>query len=250
MPRALNRLRAGIHYRREAFDDGLRAAGFKVVSNLPKPEKGDILCIWNRYGRFAAEAKEFERRGATVLVAENGYLGKGWLGGEWFSLTAGHHGGAGRWPDGGPERWDSWGVELAPWRTGGTETVIFGQRGIGEPGVRSPGGWADATRHKYGGRIRPHPGTRPCVPLASDLKNARQALTWNSGAAVLALLMGIPVWCDYPKWIGAEAAKPLAKWPGEPKRDDEARLSVFRRMAWAQWTLDEIRTGEPIRRLL
>lgn len=249
MPRALNLLRASPHYRREAFDVGLRAAGFKIVSAIPDPRPGDLLVSWNLYAGAAEQAWNFRRHGATVLVVENGYLGKVWRGAEWFSLALDHHAGAGRWVDGGPARWDSWGVELAPWRTGGLETVILGQRGIGECGIASPHRWAEGVQRRIGGRIRQHPGQGPAVPLADDLRRAREVVTWHSGAALHALLMGIPVWCDFPQWIGAGAALPLSQYGAPAMRDDAARLAMFRRMAWAQWTLEEVRTGEPIARL-
>lgn len=253
MPRALNLLRANLHYRRESFDAGLRAAGFDVVQHLSDPCPGDALFIWNRYAGFDEQASAFERAGATVLVTENGWLGKHWRGGEWFALSVGHHAGAGWWRDADASRWDGWGVELQPWRRGGTETVILGQRGIGEPGVRSPDGWAEAVRARLGvGRVRPHPGNveAPAAALAADLAGAREVVTWHSGAALLALTWGIPVWCDFSRWIGAGAARPLSEWPGQPKRDDASRLAMFQRLAWSMWTLDEIRTGEPIRRLM
>lgn len=251
MPRALNLLRASLHYRREAFDAGLRTAGFDVVPVLENPGPGDLLLIWNRYGGYHDEACRFEACGGRVLVTENGYLGKTWRDGEWFALAEGHHSGAGTWRDHGPDRWDGWNVDLAPFRRSGHETVILGQRGIGEPGVRSPSNWAEAVlslcdRSRY--RIRQHPGTGAAKPIAEDLADARAVCTWSSGAALQALLLGIPVWYSFPNWIGARAG---ARWPQtgntEANRDDESRLHMFRRLAWSMWTLDEIRTGEPIR---
>jgi hypothetical protein len=252
MPRALNLLRSSLSYRRESFDKGLRAAGFDVVPSLPRPRFGDLLLTWNRYSGFDEQARLFERAGGVVLVAENGWLGKAWRSGEWFALSVGHHAGAGRWRVEGPERWDAWSVPLQPWRHGGRETVILAQRGIGEVGVRSPDRWAESARARIGcGRVRPHPSDRaPAVPLHEDLAAARDVVTWHSGAALLALMWGIPVWYDFPQWIGAGAARPLREWPGEPRRCDFSRLAMFRRLAWAMWTLDEIRTGEPIERLL
>lgn len=250
--RALNLLRRDIHYRREAFSEGLHAAGLRVVDVLPDPRPGDALMIWNRYGGYDDQAQQFERAGAAVLVVENGYLGKAWRGGEWFALSLGQHAGAGRWNPGGPERWNRWDVEIAPWRRGAGETLVFGQRGIGAPDVRCPDGWAEAAARACGGRLRPHPGKQtPSVSLTDDLAAAAQCVTWNSGAALQALLAGVPVWCGWPRWIAAGAARPLEQFGKvEPARDDGARLDAFRRLAWAMWTLDEIRGGEPIARLL
>lgn len=245
----MNLLRTSAHYRRECFDAGLKAAGFKLVPALADPQPGDLLVIWNRYGGGHEQAQVFERTGAGVLVVENGLLSKSWRGGEWFSLALNHCGGAGEFKPAGPERWDSWDVPLAPWREGGRDTVVFAQRGIGEPGIASPPAWAEGVQRRIGGRIRQHPGQGDAVPLTTDLAGAREVVTWHSAAALQALMLGVPVWYDCPSWIGAGAARPLSQWPGQPKRDDAARLEMFRRLAWCNWTLDEIKTGEPIARL-
>jgi len=247
--RALCLLPDGPNYRREQFLAGLAAAGFEVVSELGKPAAGDVLVIWNRGTWRDAEAGRFEAAGARVLVAENGYMGKVWRGQKWFSLALGHHAGAGQWRDGGPQRWDSWGAELAAWRAGGTEVVILAQRGIGEPGVASPPGWAEAVRRRIGGRIRNHPGKdAPAVSLEDDLRDARCVVTWHSGAAILALMLGVPVFHAFPRWIGAAAARPLAEFEQGPLMPD--RLPMFRRLAWAMWTDEEVRNGAAFQHLL
>lgn len=246
--RALNALADGPNYRREDFTAGLQAVGFEVVASLPQPKRGDALLVWNRHGAKDALAQHFEAAGARVLVAENGYLGKVWQGKKWFALALGHHSGAGEWPDGGPARWDSWGVEFAPWREG-REVVILGQRGIGEPGVASPPAWADHVQACIGGRIRQHPGASvPAVSLADDLRDARCVVTWNSAAALHALLMGVPVFYGFDRWIGASAARPLSEFSFWAPHGD--RLGTFRRLAWAMWTADEVRTGEAFEHLL
>lgn len=243
--RAVCRLRESIHYRRDAFCRGLAAAGFEVVERQQRPQPCDLLVVWNRYGAYAEDANRYEQAGARVLVVENGHLGKAWRGSDWYSLALGHHSGAGRWVDGGPGRWDGWGVELAPWVRRG-ETLILGQRGIGEPGIASPGLWAETVQRQIGGRIRPHPGKNPAlVSLERDLQGVGQVVTWHSGAALQALVLGVPVWHAFPQWIGAGAARPLSDWPNQ-NRDDAARLEMFRRLAWAQWELHEVETGEAI----
>lgn len=244
-------MRDGLHYRQSAFQHGMRVNGYEVRVHISDPRPGDVLVIWNRSFRGAEDAQHFERAGATVVVAENGYLGKGWRGGNWYSLALGHHAGVGSWPHGGPSRWDSFGVELAPWRTGGTETVIIGQRGIGEYGIKSPDGWAEGAQQRYGGRIRPHPGKHnKGGPLADDLVNARCVLTWASSAALQALALGVPVYYELPGWIGAGASRPLAEFDKEPLRDDAARLEMFRRMAWTMWQIDEIDNGTALAHVL
>ena len=237
-------------YRRERFVEGLRAAGFAVQDRIADPRPDDVLLIWNRYGPFHDEARRFERGGAAVLVAENQYLA-GWLPGKWHALAPGHHAGAGAVVDGGPQRWDALRLDLVPWRTNSSDVLILGQRSIGEDGIASPRGWAEATQRRIGGRIRPHPGKHPpAVPLAEDVGRASAVVTWASSAALIALALGVPVWFEMPRWIGAEAARPLAEFGAAPKRDDAARLAMFRRLIWAQWRVDEIEDGTAFRHLL
>lgn len=250
MPKALNLLRRSVHYRRDAFDRGLIRAGFLLVDRVDRPEPGDVVLCWNRYGGAAEQADHFERHGARVLVAENCPLGNDLHGGA-YSLARSHvalTGGA--LASGGPERWDSWGINLARYRSDDGETVILGQRGIGHPDVASPAQWAEQLRGRIGGRIRVHPGTGEAIPLADDLQRAGAVVTWSSAAALQAMALGVPVWHAHPKFIGAPAARPLAEWPGPGKRDEAARLEVFRRLAWAIWTLDEISSGEAVARVL
>lgn len=246
-------IRDALHYRRESFLLGLRCAGYEVVRGLAKPSPEDVLVIWQRYGFYHEEAKRFESRGARVLVVENGYLGKHWMNDEWLAMAEGHHAGAGRWKKLNNDRWDSLNVEMAPWRTGGTETVILAQRGIGEPGVAYPMNWAEniCARLKTG-RVRGHPGNKePEISLAEDLRKASSVVTWASSAALRALIMGIPVWYDFPRWIGARAALPVQQFGSrDPLRNDEQRLEVFRRLVWSQWRLSEIRNGFAFRTLL
>lgn len=248
MPRALNLFRDLPYYRKQCFSEGLAAAGFKVVDALSDPQPDDVLLIWNRYGTRHEVAKRFERAGAAVFVAENAYLPESLIGKGWYALARGHHAGAGRCPNGDAARWARFGVALEPWRSGGTEVVLLGQRGIGEPGVASPRGWDDTIRRKVGGRIRPHPGKyEPRVPLERDIADARCVVTWASSSALMALLWGIPVFHGFDRWIGAGAARPVGEFWREPRCDDDARLSVFHRVAAAQWHLDEIRRGEAFR---
>lgn len=223
-----NLLRPDLHYRRQAFDRGLQAAGFKQgnVKNC------DVLLIWNRYSQYETTADRVEARGGRVLVAENATWGNDFLGGKWFSIWPRYHNRADNIRDGGPDRWDELGVQLAGWRPEGGEIVGLMQRGIGPRGT--PQRWTPPGCT----RIRPHPGTKPCVPLEEDLKHASEVRTWGSGAAVKALMHGIRVKSYMPKWCG------------EQDNTDAGRLAMFRRLAWSQWTLAEIEQGVPFAWLL
>lgn len=249
--RALNLLRPGLHRRRDAFDAGLRAAGFALTEALSDPRAGDVLLIWNRYGGFNDQAEIFEAAGATVLVAENCPFGNEFQGGS-YSLARRHVAltGGEIVVAGGPERWDAWSVDLRPWRDTGGDIVVLEQRGIGHPTVRSPPGWADRARGITGGRIRRHPGNgTAAVPLREDLRRASGVVTWSSAAAVQALALGVPVWHEHPLFVARGACHPLSAWPCPPRRDDEARLLAMRRLAWGIWTIPEIESGEPLVRL-
>jgi hypothetical protein len=247
-------LREALHYRRDSFMRGLAAAGYDLVSSLDRPGPDDVLVIWNRYSAFETRAQQFECSRAHVIVAENGYLGKDWLGDAWYALAEHQHAGRGKWTVGGPERWDSLGVDLAPWRGDEGETVILGQRGIGSPSVASPATWTAEARRRYGGRVRPHPVLRnalgPVKTLEDDLKQARCVVTWASSAALVALTLGVPVFYGMPDWIGAGSSRPIAEYSFGPRRDDVARLEMFRRLAWAQWRMSEIVSGEAFTHLL
>jgi hypothetical protein len=198
------------------------------------PSSGDIIVTWNRICGGDSAARQFTARGLPVIVAENASWGNDFLGGHWYTLARDYHNRAGMFPVGDNERWDSLGVDFPAWRTEG-ETVLLAQRGLG---AGMPHGWADRIAAEHGARIRRHPGKRTGKPLAEDLAQCGKAITWGSGAAIKALMMGIPVQSYMPGWIG------------EQDNTDAGRLAMLRRLAWAQWTVAEIRMGEPFARLL
>lgn len=228
-------LRFTVPERRRVFTEGLRRIGYEVVDGLTRdPKHGDILVTWNRIHEGDTTARVFEQRGLPVLVTENATWGNRFAGKDWYTLCRTYHNVAGTFPIGDESRWDSLGVELQPWRTSG-EQVILASRGIGPAVYRMPLGWP--VRQK--GRLRPHPGrNQHARSLADDLANCDKVVTWGSGAAVLALTWGIRVESHQPRWIA------------EQENTEESRLEMFRRLAWAQWTLSEIESGEPLVRLL
>ena len=233
-------LKEGLHYRRDAFEAGLRANGFDVVRDIPNPEPGDCLMIWNRYGHGNNEAKRFEDAGARVIVAENGYMGKDWLGKTWYALSLGHHNGAGQTPHHGPARWRSFGFEIEPMRKRRGQVVLLPQRGIGEPGVAMPVGWVELTLSQFpGARVRKHPGKDDAGDLIKDCADAMCVVTWGSGAGIKCMAQGIPCISNWPGWLGKSGCG-----------FEDNRLAMFERLAWAMWTIEEISDGKAIETLL
>lgn len=253
-------------YRSEAFAAGLRAAGHQVLMRAPdRYDRDTLLLIWNRYGEWHELANRAEQAGGRVLVAENGYMGVGGVApkfavhpagpkpGDHYALAENWHNGGGRWPAGDGTRWAALGVEIRPWRTSGEHILICPNRSFGPPSRAMHVDWAErcaarlAKQTKRPVRIRAHPGNdKPKRDLSADLANAWAVVIWSSGAGVHALAAGIPVFCEAPFWVmkGAAAGGTVDE-PTLPER-----LPHLERMAWAQWTCEEIASGEPFRRLL
>ena len=263
-------------YRQDAFVAGLKSAGFDVRVGTPvEPRPDDILLIWNRYGDFAYQAQRFEKAGARVLVAENGYMGAGGTApkfdvtagpqaGHYYALALGHHNGRGVWPTGDGSRWAALGVPLKPWGHG-DYVLVCPNRSFGEPDRLMPSDWGELTVRALAKvtqrpvRLRQHPGnSTPARPLAEDLAGAHAVVIWHSSAGVHALVQGVPVVCMGPWWICKDAsfdtldAVQGGAWdqPWDTMYLDMFRLKALQRMAWAQWTIDEIASGEPFKRLL
>jgi hypothetical protein len=230
-------------YKHQAFAAGLRRHGFTVIDKpLPCPKPDDVLVIWNRYSRYEQMAKAYERCGAKVFVAENGYIGKT------KAMALGHHSGAGQWIEGAEDRWAKLGIELDPWRTDGEHILVLPQRGMGERGVAMPRHWLAGTLRRLEKAtrrpviVRRHPGQdRNARPIEEDLRGAWAAVVWGSGAGIKAIRAGIPVFHDLASWIGAPAASCNLDIESPFLGD---RLPMFKRLSWAQWELDEIASGE------
>lgn len=259
MPAAYCVIREAPHYRRWAFLEGLRKAGFEAIPNSPPvggKQRGNWLVIWNRYGHFHEMACDFERGGGTVIVAENGYIGKDSEGRQRYALSLGWHQNPLVPPDG--ERFAALGIEVLPWRDSGQHVLICAQRGFGAPPHGMPGKWPGQAFQRVKAqtqrpvKLRPHPEDRNIPardkpgPLEHDLTNCHAVVVWSSTSAVKALLAGVPVFYASEHFIAAPAAVRGMADIERPFLDD--RLPGLERAAWGQWSVAEIESGEPFQR--
>lgn len=256
--RAFCDIREKPSYRADAFVNGLKSCGFHVLhKQLPNdaPRPGDIAVIWNRYSVAEIAADKWEKQGGKVLVAENGYCGRDAQGHQLYALAAHGHNGSGTWPKGDGSRWASLGIEIEPWREKGDHILVCPNRPFGMKGLAMPQDWTATTVNRLRAytkrpvRVRPHPGTsQPPCSLAADLENCHAVVIWASSAGVHSLLAGVPVICASPWWIAKGAAGTDVRTIEAPVMPE--RRPVFERLAWAQWSVAELASGEPFRRLL
>ena len=79
------------------------------------------------------------------------------------------------------------------------------------------------------------------------LESAHCVLNWNSGPGVQALLAGVPA------FVGPSSlASPIANWDlSQIERPTRPERSVWiEQLSHTEWTIDEIKSGLPIKRLL
>ena len=119
--------------------------------------------------------------------------------------------------------------------------------------MASPHGWHQKVARKLPSItnrrivVRHHPGqAAPKTKLEADLAGAWVCCIWSSSSGVRALIEGYPVTFDAPHWICEEAATRGFGSMKQPLLDDGARLRALERMAWAQWRLREIESGDAL----
>lgn len=202
---------------------------------------------------------QLRQNGHKVLVMERGYLGD-----RFFYTALGWNGLNNRADfrngDVPADRWERlFRDTMKPWKQGGDYALLMGQvRGDMSLGGRDLGGWyaetAQRMEKQYGlpVRFRPHPvsvkrGDVKCPPRAKLIDGSLQdafagaavVVTFNSNSATDAVMAGVPtVTIDE----GAMAWPVTAHVIGQTHKPD--REDWGRKLAYCQWTPDEIRSGE------
>jgi len=262
MKQAFLKMRVQQAQKREAILEGLEALGYKLETRSEKLKGGpdNLIVTWNLHGE-AEEPTRIRRSGGTVIVVENPYVKTDLDGNEYLAMAVNGHNGSGLIPTGDVDRLAILGVEehFEQWKTG-EHILVIGQRGIGSPSMRSPAQWGEHVTRKLAKLTerkvihRPHPGrvtvTEDIPPLDEQLKGAHCVVMWASNCATTALMQGIPVFYDAPSCVLRRGCRQGWRKIEDTKKEDKARLDAFWDLSYAQWNLDEIRTGYAFNRLI
>lgn len=225
--------------------DGLRRHGIQVEMagfNDPRPCDFAVVWGWKQFGVINAAPH--------TLVMEQGYVGD-----RMKNISVGWDGlnGRARFASGDGSRWRQFEGLMQPWKSGGSYALLCGQ----VPGDASLAGtnheaWLQETADRLTVLglpvlFRPHPlsrnvrtprgATTSAGSLADDLTGAAVVLTFNSNSGVDAALAGVPT-------VALDAgsmARPVAA--DDIRVETPDRTAWVHRLAWCQWTLDEISNG-------
>lgn len=272
-------MRVGIYGRMdchelEALEKGLRADGHAVVQRSAsdytkgETEAFDLVAVSSLRGKNQLILSDYRAKGVEVLVLDFGYLRRTNHASDPSGYFQVSRNGLSQVPSFAcpSDRFDSLGFEVpATARTDGEYVLILGQ----VPGDASHGmnqaqleAWyaalVDRVRADKGRAeivFRPHPlapevecpiaDRRSSATLAEDLDGADIVLAHSSTALFEALLAG--------RAIAAQSGpcEPIGNFESGPAPLVGDPLRAFlSRVAYGQWTLDEIASGEAVRFVL
>ena len=230
-----------------AFAEGLKRFGITAgVHSTGTYTPSDLAVFW---GHRQHQIMQRQRsKGLDYLVMERGYIG------DRFQYTSlgfnGLNGRAEFYADNMPaSRGDRFRGTIKPWHSGEYYLIcgqVIGDASLNE--VDYPA-WVMSLPREINGlpvMFRPHPvrfGYAVPFPLTTgsldeDLAGAAGVITFNSNSAVDALLAGTPaIACDAGSMVYGDVGHSTDDWR-KPHREE-----IINRLAWCQWTLDEIAAG-------
>lgn len=197
-------------------------------------------------------------QGRRLLCVEEAFVKRG----DYYQIGWGGFAGAADFNNAGcpADRWDAMGVPVGPWkRNPDGHIVVMGQLAR-DVQVQDTDhyGWVRETIEALtavGEQVlfKPHPKEKdPSAygvtvwyggDMASALKGAKAAVTWNSTSAVDALLMGCPVVAMHPSSIAYPVAGHGLAEAIAPYYPDRSQWLAG--LGYSQWTLGEMRDGLP-----
>lgn len=257
----------------DAFRQGVNRLGHTAAMH---DMSADVAVIWSTVwaGRMRPNHRvwqEFSNTQRPVIVLEVGMLSRG------VTWKMGINGtGLGCYPDRDLDPWRPARLEInfRPWRESGDHVLIAMQRTDSEQWAGMPAGdqWLQQTVdtvRQYTDRpivVRNHPrqavtipagcqhwqpqsvaGTYDCFDFDNSIVGAWAVINWNSGPGSQAVIAGVPV------FVGADSlAAPVGNCNlaeiENPIRPDREQWLI--KVSHTEWTMDEIVTGRPVKRLL
>ncbi len=206
----------------------------------------DVAVHWG-IGRYYDVMGIQKERGGRSLVVERGYVGD-----RFAYASLGFDGLNGRADfnlDRVPltaTRWRDLFACEQPWRDDDLGSVLVIGQMPGDQAVANvdlPGFYKAATEAFPSDDVvlREHPGLKPSVgPISEALAGARLVVTMNSNSAVDAVLAGVPaISMDRGSMAWDVTTHSFEAEPIRPVRED-----WMRRLAYCQWSLEEIASGE------
>jgi hypothetical protein len=257
----------------EAFEHGLKQLGLEYRSH---DVTSDVAVIWSQVwaGRMQGNQQVwqyFRNNRRPVIVLEVGLLDRG----KTWKVGVNGTGNTAYWGQGlDANRVTQLGLALKPWRSTGSNIVIAAQRSDSEQWHEQPDAaiWVANTIKQVQTHstrpiiLRTHPRQR-VVPLLGCtyqvpqklansyddfdfdqcLQDAWAVINWNSGPGVQAAIAGVPVFVGASSLAAPVGNQDLSQIE-KPVRPDRANWLVD--IAHTEWTVEEIATGYPIKRLL
>lgn len=239
-----------------AFAEGVRASGGSATVYLEPPRKlAPGAAVF--YGVVQATQHLFDE--ARALRREWWYIDNAYFDagrGRYFRVTRNAMQ-LGRVSEPKPERAAALGLVVKPWRESGKHVLVCPQSDdfmllVGWRGGMA--GWLRHILHELRSCERPvavrhwsRDKLAAAQGLGYALKNAWALVTHASAAANEALLAGVPVFLTSHDCAALPVASGALASIGDPALPDDREQWVAR-LAGAQWTLDELRAGEPWRR--
>jgi len=256
-----------------AFVDGARVHGDEAwlvekIEGMPLLVEGaDVVCLVGVKSRELIQAHW--NAGIHTIYFDKGYCrgkGAGPVGWEYWRVAVdAHH--PTRYlmrESRSPARWEALGVDVLPWRPSGRHILIAGSSAKYHDfyGLSGPAEYyTKLTKrlNKLTGRpivYRPKPSYREAEPIlgtrfstsaesiADVLRDCHALVTHGSNAVFEALIAGVPSIV-----LGEAVTKPIsstdiAEIEAPVLASDQARMQLLANLAWHQWTMPELASGE------
>jgi hypothetical protein len=200
--------------------------------------------------------------GKPVVVLETGYIKRGDGPEDYYAAGLNGLNGRADFRNKGraTDRWNKLGVPLTPWSQHGIHILVCGQVPW-DASVQHHDhiGWIRQTIAKINALtsrhivFRPHPMARgvnygplhgcsiSTQPIEEDLKGCHTVVTFNSNAAVDAVIAGIPAIAMDPGSMAWDVTEHDLTFVELPKRCDRDQWAAD--LAYTQWNLDEMSRG-------